>query len=127
MWGIFSNNAEILVSGYHKLIPTLNLPDQNDRHVLAAAIRTSASVIVTYNLKDFLNQTLTDYDIEAQHPDEFIMSLIDLSLGKVCTAVKRCRQRLKKPPFTIERYLKNLERQSLIRTVNVLQEFQSIL
>ena len=41
------------VSDYEAIIPSLNLPDQNDRHVLAAAIKSSASVIVTYNLKDF--------------------------------------------------------------------------
>jgi predicted nucleic acid-binding protein len=39
-----------LVTGYEPLIPTLTLPDPDDRHVLAAAIRSGADVIVTYNL-----------------------------------------------------------------------------
>ena len=42
-----------LVTGYEGLIENLNLPDPDDRHVLAAAIRCQAGVIVTYNLKDY--------------------------------------------------------------------------
>jgi predicted nucleic acid-binding protein len=35
------------------LIENLKLPDEKDRHVLAAAIKTNANLIVTNNLKDF--------------------------------------------------------------------------
>ena len=42
-----------LVTGYEFLIESLELPDSNDRHVLAAAIRSGAQAIVTFNLKDF--------------------------------------------------------------------------
>jgi predicted nucleic acid-binding protein len=38
---------DVLVSGYEGLIPGLTLPDPDDRHVLAAAIRCQAGVIVT--------------------------------------------------------------------------------
>jgi predicted nucleic acid-binding protein len=68
-------NAQVrdcLVTGHEKIIPALTLPDPNDRHVLAAAIRASASVIVTYNLKDFPSKAIAEFEIEAQHPDEFI-------------------------------------------------------
>ena len=44
---------DALVVGYEKLIPKLTLPDENDRHVLAAAIRSEARSIVTMNLKGF--------------------------------------------------------------------------
>src|SRR5438477_5898501 len=62
---------DALVEGYQDLIPALELPDPKDCHVLAAAIRCNASVIVTYNLKDFPASHIERYDIEAQHPDEF--------------------------------------------------------
>lgn len=75
------NIRDCLIDGYDSIIPTLNLPDKNDTHVLAAAIRSSASVIVTYNLKDFPNKILDQYDMEAQHPDEFVMHLLDLNPG----------------------------------------------
>ena len=63
---------DCLVTDYDDLIEPLELPDPDDRHVLAAAIRCGASVIVTRNLKDFPAETLSKYGIEAQHPDEFI-------------------------------------------------------
>lgn len=44
---------DCLVTGYEQLIPGLKLPDEKDRHVLAAAIRANAQAIITFNLKDF--------------------------------------------------------------------------
>lgn len=44
---------DALVTGYEDLVPTLSLPDSDDRHVLAAAVRIRATVIVTFNLSDF--------------------------------------------------------------------------
>ena len=68
---------DCLVEGYEELIASIVLPDPGDRHVLAAAIRGGAEVIVTMNLKDFPAKTLAPYGIEAQHPDTFIMYLIE--------------------------------------------------
>jgi predicted nucleic acid-binding protein len=48
---------DCLVAGYEPLIEGLKLPDPDDRHVLAAAIKAGAQVIVTRNLKDFPNRT----------------------------------------------------------------------
>ncbi len=88
------------MSGYEDLIEGLELPDPGDRHVLAAAIRTRASVIVTYNLDDFPGDYLAKYGLEAQHPDEFITHLLDLNLAAVCLAAKSQRTALKNPPKT---------------------------
>ena len=44
---------DALVVGFEPLIDGLTLPDADDRHVLAAAIRGQADVIITQNLKDF--------------------------------------------------------------------------
>jgi predicted nucleic acid-binding protein len=109
-----------LVTGYQKLIPGLNLPDPADRHVLAAAIRGKASVIITNNLKDFPASELQTYDIEAQTPDEFIRHLIDLYPAEVLRAAEDHRNNLKNPPATVEQYLALLERQGLSETVAAL-------
>ncbi len=61
-----------LVDGYEELVAGLTLPDPDDRHVLAAAIRCGASVIVTFNQRDFPADVLASYGIESQHPDEFV-------------------------------------------------------
>lgn len=64
------------VSGYEALIEALVLPDPDDRHVLAAAIKAGANAIVTFNLKDFPSDILSKYGIEAIHPDEFVYSQV---------------------------------------------------
>jgi predicted nucleic acid-binding protein len=63
---------DALVENFEPLIDGLKLPDANDRHVLAAAIKCNAQIIVTSNLKDFPPESLEPYGIEAMHPDEFI-------------------------------------------------------
>lgn len=113
---------DALVIGYEDLIPGLQLPDPNDRHVLAAAIRGQANVIVTMNLRDFPSDVLAPFGIEAQHPDEFILHLLDLAPGSVVAAAENHRQGLKNPPKTVSEYLETLERQGLIQTVSVLRE-----
>ena len=40
-----------LVTGFEPLIDAITLPDPDDRHVVAAAIRARADVIVTFNLE----------------------------------------------------------------------------
>src|SRR5882762_11705405 len=65
--------ADALVTGYEDLIEGLELPDPDDRHVLAAAIRAGAHVIVTANLRDFPAKILGQFGIEPQHPDEFVL------------------------------------------------------
>ena len=70
---------DCLVAGYEPLIPTLSLPDPDDRHVLAAAIHGGAGTIVTFNLGDFPASALGPFSIEAVHPDEFVVRLWDES------------------------------------------------
>lgn len=112
---------DALVTGYEHLIEGLQLPDPNDRHVLAAAIRGRADVIVTMNLKDFPSTTLKPLSIEAQHPDAFILHLLSLSPALVCHSAEHHRQTLKKPPKTLDQYLDTLEAQGLIQTVSILR------
>ena len=116
-----------MVEGYEDLIPALKLPDPDDRHVLAAAIRAPADVIVTANLKDFPADVLAKYGVDAQHPDEFTRFLIDLAPGPVCRAVKAHRASLKNPPKTVDEYLGTLQSQSLPETVSALRPFADVI
>lgn len=123
-------NAHILdavVVDYEALLPALLLPDPNDAHVLAAAIRSKASVIVTFNLKDFPDEELKKYDIEAQHPDEFVRHLINLSLPAKLEAVKALRISLKNPPYSAEKLLDVWEAQGLPMSVDALRPYLSFI
>ena len=80
------------VTGYEALVDGLVLPDADDRHVLAAAIRCHASVIVTFNERDFPAEVLSPFGLEAQHPDAFVENLFDLDPAAVVTAAQRQRQ-----------------------------------
>jgi hypothetical protein len=110
-----------LITGYEGLIPTLTLPDPDDRHVLAAAIHGGAGVIVTFNLDDFPATALGPYGIEAVHPDEFVSRLIDESPGDVLAAVRRQRAALKRPPKTAAEYLATLDQCRLTEAVSRLR------
>ena len=84
--------GDVIVTGYEPLIDNITLPDLDDRHVLAAAIHSGASVIVTANLKDFSAAALAPHNIVAQHPDAFVRGLLNLpySRGCHCWLVRYC-------------------------------------
>jgi predicted nucleic acid-binding protein len=111
------------VTGYEDLIEALTLPDPNDRHVLAAAIKAGADAIVTTNLKDFPTEALSKYGIEAIHPDDFVYYQIDLNPAVACGAIKKQRESLKNPPKAKEEFLAILQKQQLPQTVSALREF----
>jgi len=101
--------TDFLVIDYEHLIPAIVLPDDGDRHVVAAAIRSSSDVIVTYNPATSRPTSLGGYNIKPQHPDQFIEHLLDLDEPRVITAVKGLREGLTRPPVTAEAYLTTLE------------------
>ena len=104
-------NASIkncVVTGYEPIIPELELPDPGDRHVLAAAIHSSADFIVTFNLRDFPADKLRQYNIEPLHSDQFILRLLNFNWQGLCKAAEKQRIRLKNPPKTPDEYLETL-------------------
>lgn len=115
------------VTGHEALAESLRLPDAGDRHVLAAAIRCGASVIVTFNEKDFPSEALEPFGIEAQHPDLFIDNLFDLDPAAVVTAAQRQRGQLRRPPMSVDAYLDVLLRQGLAQTTQALSSYRAIL
>lgn len=115
------------VTGYEMLIETLDLPDPGDRHVLAAAIRCGADAIVTTNLKDFPASILSQYGIDALHPDDFIYYQIDMAPSVCCKAIRDQRLALKNPALDVESFLAILQKQQLPQTVSKLREYQNFL
>ena len=89
---------DVLVENYEDLIDGLDLPDPNDRHVLAAAVRCGAQVIVTWNVKDFPAEKLSPYNLEAQDPDEFLLNVIDLRPSTVSKPLNDRPQALETRP-----------------------------
>lgn len=118
---------DCLVQDFERLIDSVELPDPDDRHVVAAAIRGRADVIVTYNLKDFPEEKLRPYGIAAQHPDEFLVHLLGLAPGTVCGAVRTHRARLQNPGKSVDEYLDMLEKQALNEFVAGLREFSGVI
>ncbi len=118
---------DALITGFEALTPCLELPDAEDRHVLAAAIVGRCDVIVTQNLNDFPLNALKPYGIETQHPDDFLANHLHLAPGKFCVAVRKVRARLKNPPYSVEDYLAILTRQGLVVTASELQQFAELL
>ena len=118
---------DCLVTGYEVLIPSLDLPDSDDRHVLAAAIAANAEIIVTYNLKDFPDAVLETHGIEAQHPDDFISSLLDLELELVLEAIKMQRANLRNPVVDAEGLIASFEQLRLLKTVKRLKEYSHLI
>lgn len=111
-----------LTTGYHDLIEGLDLPDPDDRHVLAAAIRSGSQVIVTENMRDFPVQVLETYHIEAQTPDMFVMHLIDLSPVTVARVVQQQAAALTQPPLSVREVLDRLAQSGLPRSVAALRQ-----
>jgi predicted nucleic acid-binding protein len=104
------------IENYEHHIPKLILPDPDDRHVLAAAIKGDANRIITFNLKDFPSDYVASFDIEVQHPDDFICELIELDENLVKEAFALQVSVLKKTPMTITEAITALEKNNMTKT-----------
>lgn len=116
-----ARSPDALVTDFEHHIPNITLPDADDRHIVAAAITGNCDVIVTFNLKDFPDAALTQYQMTAVHPDNFILQCFidspDLSLA----ALEQQHQSLRSPSCTMEELLQKLVRCGLSKTVTYLQ------
>jgi hypothetical protein len=113
---------QALVTEYEHLIESVVLPDPDDRHVVAAAIRSGVGVIVTHNLPDFPDSVLSRFALEAQLPDDFVLALLDISADLVLEAARNHRASLRNPPKTTEEYLSELGAQGLTKTMAALRQ-----
>jgi predicted nucleic acid-binding protein len=105
---------DCLVTGHEQLETVITLPDPDDRHVVAAAIRSHASVIVTMNLKDFPEESLAPWGIEARHPDDFLIDQFHLDPIGVHKVVQRITDEARNPAMTVDDVLDTLERTGMV-------------
>ena len=113
---------DCLVEGYQHLIPSLELPDANDRHVLAAAICGNADAIVTHNTRDFPRHILNDFDIELQTPDQFVLNQILLCPARSISVIKSMRQRWTNPAVSACAMITLFEQRALPQTAAHLRD-----
>jgi len=109
---------DALVQNYESLIKGLKLPDANDRHVLAAAIKTNANLIITNNLKDFPDEYLSTFGLKAKCPDNFFTDIIDLNQKLSIQAFRKLVLNKKNPPYDEYDILEIFRNNGLIQTAN---------
>jgi hypothetical protein len=118
---------DCIVTGHERLIDGLCLPDRNDRHVLAAAIRCDAQLIVTANCQDFPDSALLPHGVHAEHPDKFIARMITDSPDQVCDAIATLRARLRNPPLSAHALVNRIRDVGLPGTAARLESLERIL
>jgi predicted nucleic acid-binding protein len=87
------------IRGYESLIDSMTC-DEKDRHVLAAAVRANAEVLVTFNVDDFPAESTEPYDITLSHPDEFLLDQLDLYPGITLAVIRSQAAAYKSPEMT---------------------------
>lgn len=98
---------EAEIEGYEGLISAMT-NDEGDRHVSAAAVRVSAELIVTRNVKHFPPDSLSPYGVETLHPDDFLRDLLDMDPERMIEVLTNISQRRKCPPKTVDELLEAL-------------------
>src|SRR5260370_10007255 len=89
-----------LITGWEDLEGGLSLPDKDDRHVVAAAIKRGAQVIITANLADFPAAALGPLGLGPVHPDDFLLDQLDLSPPTAPQVLREQPALARKPPRT---------------------------
>jgi predicted nucleic acid-binding protein len=113
---------DCLIVDYELFIPSIQLPDENDRHVLAAAIRGNADAIVSLNTKDFPGDVLAKFDVEVQTPDQFVLNQIMLHPPRALTAIKKMRKRWDRPAMSASDMVDLFEKRQLPQTAAHLRD-----
>lgn len=111
---------DAMVDNYEVLIDSLTLPDAKDRHVLAAAIRTNANIIVTNNLKDFPEEYLDTFGLSAKSADDFLTATIDLNPNVAVDSFRKLVMNRRNPDLDEYEVLDCLRRNGLKDTANYL-------
>lgn len=102
-------------TGWEPLMVALQLPDPNDRHVLAGALRARADVIVTNNLADFPESVLRPLGLSAVSADEFLLDQFDLDPTGVAGVIQRQAAATRNPALGVSAVLDALVRAGAAR------------
>ncbi|WP_245829441.1 PIN domain-containing protein [Novosphingobium mathurense] len=106
---------EAMVEDFELIVSAqFGLPDPDDEHVIAAAVKTQAQALVTENLKDLPADILGKLNIEARTADDFIADTIALDEGRAIAAIRKMRERLKRPEMSPEEFLRAMEANGLL-------------
>jgi hypothetical protein len=112
---------DCLVEGYEPLIDVLDLPDPDDRHVLAAAIKSGAQVIVTRNGKHFPKGSLTPWGVKAKSPDDFVHDTLDIDAPAIWACIQQIVDSRRQHPVTAEDVISELARDGLVTSAAALR------
>jgi len=113
---------DCLVEGYEPLIEGLDVPDPDDRHVLAAAVKAGGQVIVTRNLKHFPKDKLASWGVKAVHPDDFVLNQLGIDPQVVRACIQQIVDSRTQRPVTIDDVLDELLRDGLVRSTTLLRD-----
>lgn len=101
---------DALVEGWEPLEQEIDLPDPDDRHVIAAALRGRADAIITENTKDFPKAVLGPLGLEVIRVDDFLLDQYDLNPSFTCRIVIEQAAAMTHPPVEVEVLLARLAR-----------------
>jgi len=118
---------DCLIEGFEYLEKSLKLPDVKDVHVLAAAIHGKAHGLVTFNLKDFPPDIMERHNIEVIHPDDFLISQLDLQQATVLEAIRLGRQSYKNPVVSSDELIARLEKLGMPQSAARLRSMASLI
>jgi predicted nucleic acid-binding protein len=98
---------ESKVHGFESLIPSMT-NDEKDRHVLAVAIVSNSQVIVTSNIRDFPEASLSPFGVRTQTPDQFLTHLLHLNPQGMVELLTQQARDLGNPPMSLQELLEEL-------------------
>jgi predicted nucleic acid-binding protein len=110
-----------LIENYQRHIVDINIPDPNDRHVLAAAIEAGAEILLTYNLRDFPNSKVAMYGVTVIHPDNLLGELIAEESKTVLSVIEEMRLKRQRPEISQLQLLESFSRLNIPGFVGMLR------
>ena len=113
------------IRGYEEHIPSITLPDPDDRHVVAAGIAANASYVLTWNLRHFPANELKKFGLRAMNPDAFLSGLFEKIPDLVISSLANARRNLSRTLVSASDFIAILERQKLVQVAKRVEKYVS--